>query len=230
MGPRVAIVGGLLAGLVAGGLLLVALVAFLPVTGGAPSSAPSVSVEPSATPAASGTPVASLTPGPSPSPTPSLAPPTPAATVGSAAFHVGEEAPPLRVEQVDGGTLDLAELRGRPVWIVFMATWCPSCLDEFPLMNRFAARYADEGLVVAAIDVGEDRETVAAYAEQLNVIFPMGLDRDGAVADAWGVVVPPIHFFIDAGGIVRDGALGGIGPDLMAASLRTIMPGVDVTP
>ena len=30
--------------------------------------------------------------------------------------------------------------------------------------------------------------------------------------------------------IVRDGALGGIGPDVMATGLETILPGVDVTP
>ena len=37
-------------------------------------------------------------------------------------------------------------------------------------------------------------------------------------------------FWIDAAGIVRDGALGGIGPDVMAAGSKTILPGVDVTP
>ena len=40
----------------------------------------------------------------------------------------------------------------------------------------------------------------------------------------------PVHFWIDAEGIVRDGALGGIGPDVMATGLETILPGVDVTP
>jgi hypothetical protein len=39
-----------------------------------------------------------------------------------------------------------------------------------------------------------------------------------------------VHFWIDKDGIVRDGALGGIGPDVMARGLTSIMPGVDVTP
>ena len=132
--------------------------------------------------------------------------------------------------QVGGGTIDLAVLRGKPVWINFMATWCPSCQDELPLMNGFAARYADKGLVVIAIDVREEEGAVAAFARRLNVSFPMGLDVDGRASTRWGAIALPIHFWIDAEGIVRDGALGGIGPDVMAAGLRTIMPGIDVKP
>jgi hypothetical protein len=96
-------------------------------------------------------------------------------------------------------------------------------------MNGFYVRYADKGLVVVAIDVREDEGTVAAFAQELNVTFPMGLDADGNAQRAWGAVVLPVHFWVDAEGIVRDGALGGIGPDIMAEGLRKIMPGVDIT-
>ena len=44
-------------------------------------------------------------------------------------------------------------------------------------------------------------------------------------AEAWDAVALPVHFWIDAEGIVRDGSLGGIGPDIMAAGLQTILPG-----
>ena len=50
--------------------------------------------------------------------------------------------------------------------------------------------------------------------------FPIGLDRDGAAQDAWGALALPVHFWVDAEGIVRDGALGGIGPDIMADGAR----------
>jgi thiol-disulfide isomerase/thioredoxin len=143
---------------------------------------------------------------------------------------VGEAAPPLDLPQVGGGTIALAELRGQPVWVNFMATWCPPCVDEFPLMNGFAARYAEEGLVVIAVDVREDEGTVAAFAERLNTAFPIGLDSDGAAQAEWGANALPVHFWIDAEGIVREGALGGIGPDMMADALGTILPGVEVTP
>jgi thiol-disulfide isomerase/thioredoxin len=148
----------------------------------------------------------------------------------AAAFHIGEPAPALVVPRVGGGTIDLAMLRGKPVWVNFMGTYCPPCRDEFPQMNSFHVRYAEQGLIVIAIDVREDEATIAAFAEELNATFPIGLDLDGEAARAWDAIVLPIHFWVDAEGIIRDGALGGIGPDIMASGLRTIMPGVDVTP
>jgi len=155
---------------------------------------------------------------------------TPAATDLGAAFHIGEPAPALKVTALSGGEIDLAALRGKPVWLVFMASWCPSCQDEFPAMNSFALRYAEHGLQVIAVDLGEPQAAVQAFADQLRVQFPIGLDPDGKAARDWGVVVPPIHFWIDKDGIVREGALGGIGRDIMAEALRKVMPGVDVQP
>src|SRR4029453_15466872 len=99
----------------------------------------------------------------------------------------GGEAPPrLVVPQVGGGTIDLSTMRGKPVWVNFMQTTCPPCIDEFPLMNGFVARYANQGLVVVAIDIAEDEGDVAAFASGLNATFPLGLDGDGAAQRAWG--------------------------------------------
>ncbi len=97
-------------------------------------------------------------------------------------------------------------------------------------MNGFFARYADTGLVVVAIDVREEEGLVSSFAASLGATFPLGLDLDGRASETWGALALPVHFWIDADGVVRDGALGGIGADVMAEGLRKILPGVDVTP
>jgi thiol-disulfide isomerase/thioredoxin len=224
MSARLAIAAGLLAGVGAAAALLIALVALVP-DPGAPTPPPTV--PPAFASASPSVPAATQVAGGSPSGGASA---TAEPSQGDGAFGVGEAAPPLDIPQVGGGRIALAELRGQPVWVNFMATWCPPCVDEFPLMNGFAARYAEEGLVVIAVDVREDEGTVAAFAERLNTAFPIGLDADGAAQATWGANALPVHFWIDAEGIVREGALGGIGPDVMAEALGTILPGVEVTP
>lgn len=222
MSPRITIVAGLLTGVVAAVALLGGILAFAPEPVAAPTPLPSVAI---ATATPDPTPVPSAVPSASAS-----ASATPSGPVAGGLFGVGLPAPALVVPQVGGGTIDLANLRGQPVWVNFMATWCPPCVDEFPLMNGFAARYADDGLVILAIDVEEEEGVVAAFAEGLGATFPLGLDLDGSAADDWKAAAAlPMHFWIDADGIVRDGALGGIGPDVMARGLQAIMPGVDVT-
>jgi len=223
MWARLSIVVGLLVGIAAAGLILGGIFALAPET---PQPVPAASgVVESAAPSS----VAGVSPSANPAASPSATPDA-SSSVADAAFHVGQPAPPLVLPRVGGGTIDLASLRGKPVWVNFMATWCPSCQDEFPLMNGFATRYADTGLTVIAVDVREDEEAVAAFAKGLGVEFPLGLDTDGKAAKTWDAIALPVHFWIDAEGIVRDGALGGIGPDVMADGLRTILPGVDVTP
>jgi thiol-disulfide isomerase/thioredoxin len=213
---RLSIVAGLVVGIAVAGLLLGGILALTPERKPSSTPAPSIAV-------ASASPSANATSLPSPSALPSP-------SIPDAPFHVGQPAPALVVPKVGGGTIDLAALRGKPVWINFMATWCPPCQDEIPLMTGFAERYASTGLVVVAIDVKEDEAAVAAFAKGLGATFPFGLDEDGTAAATWDAVALPVHFWVDKDGIIRYGALGGIGPDVMAAGLETILPGVDIDP
>jgi thiol-disulfide isomerase/thioredoxin len=220
MSPRTTVAAGLASGVAVAVAIILAAIAFLPEPPIGPSD--SGPAGPSGGVAASGS---AGTPDGSGS-----AVPTVGASIGEALFHVGEPAPALVVPQLGGGQIDLAALDGQAVWVNFMQTTCPPCVDEFPLMSGFAARYADAGLIVVAIDIREDEGTVGAFAQSLNATFPIGLDIDGTAQTAWDAVALPVHFWVDRDGIIRAGALGGIGPDIMAENLATILPGVDVTP
>jgi cytochrome c biogenesis protein CcmG/thiol:disulfide interchange protein DsbE len=231
MGGKGAIALGLLAGIIAGGAMVGGALALLPAP--APVSLP--------TPSPTITPTAPPTPSTTPVPVPSSAAPSASAAPSSSAtasaspaadvnFGIGRPAPPLSVPRVGGGTVDLAALRGKPVWVNFMATWCPSCRDELPVMNGLASRYAKDGLVVVLVDVREDAATVKGYLDSLKVALPAGLDASGAAQGAWKALALPVHFFVDKAGIVRDAAVGSVGPDLMAKGLQAILPGVTVTP
>lgn len=233
MGGRAAIAAGLVAGVLTGGMALGGIILLTP--GPIGPIVPAVSAPPAsasqapgtAGPSPAGSPDASSSSSPVASPSATA---LPLASGGKTSFGVGAPAPSLSVPQLGGGRIDLATLRGKPVWVNFMATWCPPCRDELPLMAGFAARYSTTGLVVIAIDVQEDEATVQAFAKAIGVTFPVGLDADGKAQGTWGAYALPVHFWIGADGVVRDGALGGIGPDLMAAGLKTILPGVNVTP
>lgn len=252
MGPRLSVLAGLVAGVlvalaVLAGVIL-AVPAPIPASSTPTPSAIATAFGPSPSPSASASVAPSPSASPSPPASPSASPPwalgSPSASAsvgasalagsppasGSADFHVGQPAPALAVARVGGGTIDLASLKGKAVWVTFMQTTCPPCVDEFPIMSRFAARYADKGLVVVAIDIREDESTAAAFARRLSAVFPIGLDPDGSAEQAWGAYGLPVHFWVDRAGIVRDGALGGIGADVMARGVGAILPGVSVTP
>jgi thiol-disulfide isomerase/thioredoxin len=232
MGGKTAIALGLVAGLVAGGLIVAGVIALAPVPGvsaQSPSPAAEASGAPSASVAVTAPPSASQAPSGS-QPAASASPGEPSASAVAEDFGIGKPAPALALPLMGAETVELTGLKGEPVWVYFMTTSCEPCRTELPRMAEFATRYEDTGLVILAVDVKEEEAAVQAFFDDLKIVMPVGLDTDGAAQVGWGATALPVHFWIDKDGIVREAALGGIGADAMAEGLGKILPGVTVTP
>jgi peroxiredoxin len=111
-------------------------------------------------------------------------------------------APDFTLTALDGQPVRLNDLRGRPVLINFWATWCPACRSELPALQAAYQRYG-ERVAFLGVDVKEPEETVAAFAQQSGLTFPILLDGDGAVGSqlyqARGI---PTSLFIAPDGVV----------------------------
>jgi thiol-disulfide isomerase/thioredoxin len=183
----------------------------------APTSSPRATVAPTAAASASASPSAS----------------PPANASGSAegsvavGLRVGDAAPPLTLPQLGGGTIDLAAIEDRPVWVNFTASWCPTCRDELPLMERIQAQL-DDRLTVIAVDVREDPDTVASLASELGLTLPIGLDQEGRAQLAWGAYALPVHYWVDADGRIRYVLYGAPGPDQFIEGVRSVLPGARI--
>lgn len=129
----------------------------------------------------------------------------------------------LGLTDLDGRPLDLRELSGRPVWIVFWATYCHACQEEEPDLRRAYAKYQTAGLVVLAIDAGEPAEEVRRYVEERRLPWRIALDPGLKVFDAYGAIGTPTHYFIDTGGRIMSRAFGRLELDEMEVHLATIL-------
>lgn len=76
--------------------------------------------------------------------------------------------------QPDGGTLDMATLRGRPLVLNFWATWCPPCIKEMPELDRFAAAFAKRSGSVLGLAV-DNPTAVRQYLARSPVSYAIGL-------------------------------------------------------
>jgi len=137
--------------------------------------------------------------------------------------RLGSLAPNFLVTGLDGQPIDLESLRGRPVWINFWASWCAPCRAESPEIKAAYERHADSGLVVLAVDVGEDPATVADYVAKASLPFAVGLDRTTAVAAMYRVRGLPTHFFVDEGGVLRDLKIGPMGSNEIERRLGVVV-------
>jgi thiol-disulfide isomerase/thioredoxin len=112
-------------------------------------------------------------------------------------------APDFLLETLDGGTLRLSDLQGKAVLVNFWATWCQPCRSEVPHLVAAYDRYQQEGLEIVAVNLQEDEDTIARFAQEFGMRFPVVIDRSGDVADKYRVIGIPTSFFIDRSGVVR---------------------------
>ena len=148
---------GLLAGIAVVTGSVVVFLGSLPVRPPVPAPSPvAIGATASPPPGASATPTPTSTPstrptisamasGPSVSPTATVVPtqfPTPGESPPEMGLKIGDLAPQLALDGLGGdeGRIDTTLLRGKPVWVNFMASYCPPCRDELPLLERIAGR------------------------------------------------------------------------------------------
>lgn len=89
-------------------------------------------------------------------------------------------------ERPDGAPLRTAELRGRPLLVNFWATWCPPCIKEMPLLDRFAQRHRGTGWQVLGIAVDQAPQ-VLEFLQRQPVSFPIGLAGSSGAAVSRGL-------------------------------------------
>jgi thiol-disulfide isomerase/thioredoxin len=117
---------------------------------------------------------------------------------------IGEPAPRLLLETIDGQAIDLGALYGKKaVYLKFWATWCVPCRQQMP---HFQHVYATAGsdLAVIAIDVGfnDSVDAIRAYRKKLGITMPIVFD-DGRLGAAFHVRVTPTHIVIGRDGRIR---------------------------
>jgi thiol-disulfide isomerase/thioredoxin len=131
---------------------------------------------------------------PRPAPSPKLPPPAPIAP-----------APSFSLEDRNGRTVSLSELRGRPVLIDFWATWCGPCRSTMPEVQRLHQKYREQGLQVIGINIEGKTEGVLDYLDQSGfsflVLFDAGNWQSG-VAQKYKVSSIPRTFLIDKNGSI----------------------------
>jgi peroxiredoxin len=143
--------------------------------------------------------------------------------IGQAApDFVAADGEPL-LHDLDGRPVQLADFTGRPLWIVFWATWCTPCQEEAADIRSAFHAHADKELAVLAIDIQEPADAVREYVSEHDLDYAIGLDPTGEVKDLYGSWGLPSHFFLDAGGVIRDRSFGQLTAPLMEQRLRSIL-------
>jgi thiol-disulfide isomerase/thioredoxin len=104
---------------------------------------------------------------------------------------------------VDGRPVDLAQsvqaANGKPVMVVFWATWCPECVAEEDEIRSIARDYE----VLAVAWRSEGNKAIAKYMAEHKLGYPSLNDVDGKIAETWDIRGVPTHFIVGRDGKTR---------------------------
>lgn len=112
------------------------------------------------------------------------------------------------VAWLNSAPLDREALKGKVVLVDFWTYDCINCQRSLPYVNRWAKRYGDQGLVVIGVHAPEyDYErvldNVREQVAKLGIGYPVAVDNDHAIWNAFDNRFWPAHYFVDAQGEVR---------------------------
>ena len=135
---------------------------------------------------------------------------------------VGQPAPDFAATTVDGDAVRLSDLRGKPVWLTFGASWCQPCRAENADVKAVAEKYAPSGLVVIAVFINEDASTVKDYADRVGLSYLKVADPSTTIASQYRILGIPSHFFVDPDGVLRTMKIGTLDPAAMEEAVGGI--------
>jgi len=122
-----------------------------------------------------------------------------------------------------GEKIALNQFAGRPVLVVFWATWCPHCLSEMQALNNLHQDFADQNLEILAINIGENQSAVSSYQTKNKLAFQILLDPKKSITNKYKVTGVPTHFFIDSNGVIFFIQVGGLPYSILAAQVKAMI-------
>jgi peroxiredoxin len=134
-------------------------------------------------------------------------------------------APDFTLQTIDGDTVTLSNLRGKPVMLIFWDTHCPACESQTPFVQAFYDEWSSEKVAVLTIAVGESAAVVQDFVGSQGFTYPVLLDQQARVAQTYGIPGVPVTFFIDAEGIAKAYKIGPFqSREEIESALDTVWP------
>lgn len=116
----------------------------------------------------------------------------------------------FKLKDLNGNDVSLSSLKGKNVYLNFWATWCPPCKAEMPDIEKLYEETKDTDLVILAVDIGEDKNTVKTFIDKNKYNFKILLDSNTAVAGDYNISAIPSSFFINKEGNLVSQKVGGM--------------------
>ena len=142
----------------------------------------------------------------------------------------GYRCPTYTLELVNGGEINIKELRGKVVVINFWGTWCGPCVAELPHFDEIAEEYADDVVVIAVHSVSSNntaKDFVNTKYKNSKIKFvydvPLTDTTDMYFDLLGGTFYYPRTIIVDANGVISFAKDSSVTYDQLKAQIEKAM-------
>jgi cytochrome c-type biogenesis protein len=147
-------------------------------------------------------------------------------TLPTGTANTASPAPNVQFPKLEGGTLRLADLRGRVVLLNFWATWCIPCRSEIPALSELQKDLEAKGLSVVGVSYDDTPDLIREFQQDIKQDYPIVLGGKDVGAQLPASPLPTTYI-IDREGRIREKF---IGEKSRAAFEAIIKPLLDESP
>lgn len=139
-------------------------------------------------------------------------------------LQVGDPAPDFRLTDLNGEVHQLSDYKGQGVFVNFWGTWCKPCEKEFPLMEKQYQVYKDQGVQILAVNIAQSDYEVRNFAEQRELTFPIVIDKNKSVMEAYNIIPLPTTLLVNPEGKIVKIITGAMSEEDIASYMEQIKP------
>jgi cytochrome c biogenesis protein CcmG/thiol:disulfide interchange protein DsbE len=110
-----------------------------------------------------------------------------------------------------GKDVSITSFRGRPVVLIFWASWCGPCHDEQPALNTAYEKWSPRGVAFLGVDLRDTTAPALAFQSEYKVPYPSIADTNATLAVEYEIPSAPCLVFLTSQGKVSQTVLGALG-------------------
>lgn len=139
-------------------------------------------------------------------------------------LSVGDKAPDFVLTDLEGNRHQLSDYKGEGVFLNFWGTWCGPCVEEMPAIDRQYKEFEKQGVHVLSVNIAQSNMEVTSFRDQLKLSFPIVIDKNKSVMEAYNVTWLPATILVNPEGKIEKIFTGGLNDKNIANFMESIKP------
>ncbi|MBU0655248.1 MAG: TlpA family protein disulfide reductase [Gammaproteobacteria bacterium] len=134
--------------------------------------------------------------------------------------------PATNIQTIDGKTIELDSLKGKPYLLTFWSVTCPGCVGEIPHLIELEKKMQGTGFQVIGVAMSYDTPPeIKAMQEKKGMNYTIAYDQSGELASKFDIRVTPTSFMITADGKIKTRKMGEWDPAELEQTAREMLKG-----